>query len=525
MELKVLVSDPIADEGIDILRREFLVDVATELSPDELKRKIPGYDALLVRSQTQVTGDVIEAGNRLKIIGRAGVGVDNIDVAAATKRGVIVVNAPEGNTISAAEHTIAMILAISRKIPDAHRSLSSRKWERKKFMGVELRGKTLGIVGIGRVGAEVAKRAISFEMELLAYDPFISSEKAVELGVKLTNIDEIISKSDYITIHTPLTKNTENLIDTEKFEKMKPSVYMINCARGGIINEDALHDALKSGKVAGAAIDVFTEEPPLKSPLLDLENVVVTPHLGASTEEAQVKVAVAVAEQIKNALNGRPVKNAINMPYVRHELMNTLAPYVRLAETLGRIGARLVNGTYGSVAISYHGEIAEKEVETVTIAAMKGLLENVFGSSVNYVNAPVVARERGIKITESKSETVEYYPNVISLTIEHDGTTRMVSGTVVGSEDRIVQIDDYHVDIAPTKNMILAIHEDRPNIIGPCCMVLGRHNINIAAMQVGRIRQGSDALMILNIDTPITDKILEEIQSVSGIKTAQQITL
>jgi len=232
-----------------------------------------------------------------------------------------------------------------------------------------------------------------------------------------------------------------------------------------------------------------------------------------------------VAEQIKNALNGRPVKNAINMPYVRHELMNTLAPYVRLAETLGRIGARLVNGTYGSVAISYHGEIAEKEVETVTIAAMKGLLENVFGSSVNYVNAPVVARERGIKITESKSETVEYYPNVISLTIEHDGTTRMVSGTVVGSEDRIVQIDDYHVDIAPTKNMILAIHEDRPNIIGPCCMVLGRHNINIAAMQVGRIRQGSDALMILNIDTPITDKILEEIQSVSGIKTAQQITL
>ncbi|CAD7770105.1 Glyoxylate/hydroxypyruvate reductase B [Candidatus Methanoperedenaceae archaeon GB50] len=525
MELKVLVSDPIADEGLEILRKEFLVDVATELSHDELKRKIPGYDALLVRSQTKVTGDIIEAGERLKIIGRAGVGVDNIDVAAATRKGVIVVNAPEGNTISAAEHTIAMILAVSRKIPEAHASLVGRRWDRKKFMGVELRGKTLGIVGIGRVGAEVAKRAIGFEMDLLAYDPFISSERASELGVKLTSLDEVISKSDYITVHTPLTKDTVNLIDAEEFEKMKPTAYIINCARGGIINEDALYNALKSGRVAGAALDVFVEEPPLSSPLLDLKNIVVTPHLGASTEEAQVKVAVTVAEEIKNALNGRPVKNAINMPYVRHELMTILTPYIQLAEKLGRIGSQLVSGTYSSVTIQYHGEIAEKEVETVTIAAMKGLLENVFGEGVNYVNAPVVARERGIKITESKSETMEYYPNVISLIIEHDNTTRMVSGTVVGGEDRIVQIDDYHLDIAPTRNMILAVHEDRPNIIGPCCVVLGRHNINIAGMQVGRIRQGSDALMILNIDTPITDEILEEIRSVSGIKSAQQITL
>jgi D-3-phosphoglycerate dehydrogenase len=525
MDLKVLVSDPIAEEGIEILQQEFTVDVATDLTAEELIERIPEYDALMVRSQTRVTGDVIEAGRRLKIIGRAGVGVDNIDVSAATQKGIIVVNAPEGNTISAAEHTIAMILALSRKIPEAHASLKAKKWERKKFMGVELRGKTLGIIGLGRIGTEVAKRAMGFEMSILAYDPFISSERAAELGVKLTNIDEIVSQSDYITVHTPLTKETRNLISGEEFAKMKPTARVINCARGGIIDEEALYEALKSGRIAGAAIDVFVEEPPFTSPLLELDNVVVTPHLGASTEEAQVKVAIAVAEQIKNALRGQPVKNAINMPYVRPEVVNIIAPYIRLAETLGHIGAQLVGGNYDAVEVSYQGEIAEREVDTVTIAALKGLLEKALGPGVNYINAPVIAKERRIKVTESKSETTECYPNVISLSITHAGVSRKLSGTIVGNEQHIVEIDDYHVDIVPGSNMIFAIHEDRPNIIGPCCMVLGRYNINIAGMQVGRIRQGSDALMILNMDTAVNDEILEEIRSVDGIKSAQQITL
>lgn len=525
MDYKVLVSDPISEEGVKILQQDFTVDIATDLTPEELLKRIPEYDALMVRSQTKVTREVIEAGSRLKIIGRAGVGVDNIDVNAATQKGIIVVNAPEGNTISAAEHTLAMMLALSRKIPEAHASLKDRKWERKKFMGVELRGKTLGVIGLGRIGTEVAKRAMGFEMSILAYDPFIPQERAAALGVKLTTIDDIVRNSDYITVHTPLTKDTRDLLDSEEFNKMKSCARVINCARGGIINEDALYQALKTRRIAGAAVDVFVEEPPLNSPLLDLDNIVVTPHLGASTEEAQVKVAIAVAEQIKNALHGQPVKNAINMPYVRPEVINIIKPYIQLAETLGHIGAQLIGGNYDAVEISYQGEIAEREVDTITIAALKGLLERALGPGVNYVNAPVIAKERRIKIIESKSETTECYPNVITLSITHADTTKRLSGTLVGNEAHIVQIDNYHIDIVPGDNILLAIHEDRPNIIGPCCMILGKHNINIAGMQVGRIKQGGDALMVLLTDTPITEEMLKEIQAVDGIKTAQQITL
>lgn len=522
--VKILVSDPISDQGIEILKKEFDVDIATGLPPAELIKRIGNYEALIVRSETQVTKDVINAGKKLKIIGRAGVGVDNIDVNAATEKGIIVVNAPEGNTISAAEHTIAMMMAMSRNIPQANASLKSKKWDRKKFMGVEVRGKVLGVVGLGRIGAEVAKRAQGMEMTVLAYDPFITQERAAELGVELTTVEDIVRRADYITVHTPLTKETKDLIGSKEFAIIKKGARLINCARGGIINEEALAEAVKAGTVSGAAIDVFVKEPPLDSPLLELDRVIVTPHLGASTEEAQINVAVSVAEQIVNALKGLPVKNAINMPYVKPDVMQIIEPYLPLAEKMGKLGTQLI-GNYERVEITYSGEIADKNLAPITLALLKGLLEPVLGAGVNYVNAPTIAKERKIKVTESKSKTAEGYPSQISVKLSRKGEEKLVSGSIIGKEPRIVQIDSYRVDVVPTGYMIVAKHEDHPNIIGPCCMILGRNNINIAGMQVGRIKMGGEAIMVLNVDSEVDDRILDEIRSVDGIIDARLVVL
>lgn len=522
--MKILVSDPISDQGIEILKKEFDVDIATGLAPAELIKRIGNYEALIVRSETQVTKDVINAGKKLKIIGRAGVGVDNIDVNAATERGIIVVNAPEGNTISAAEHTIAMMLAMSRNIPQANASLKSKKWDRKKFMGVEVRGKVLGVIGLGRIGAEVAKRAQGMEMKILAYDPFISQERAHELGVELTTVEDIVKNADYITVHTPLTKETKDLISGKEFAVMKKGARLINCARGGIINEEALAKAVKDGIVSSAAIDVFVKEPPFDSPLLELDSVIVTPHLGASTEEAQINVAVSVAEQIVNALSGLPVKNAINMPYVKPDVMQIIEPYLPLAEKMGKLCTQLM-GNYEKVEISYSGEIADKEVAPITLAVLKGLLEPVLGAGVNYVNAPIIAKERKIKVVESKSETIEGYPSQISVKLSRKGEEKLVSGSIIGKEPRIVQIDEYRIDVVPSGYMIVAKHEDRPNIIGPCCMILGKNNTNIAGMQVGRITRGGEAIMVLNIDSEVSDEILGEIRAVDGIIDAKLVVL
>ncbi len=522
--MKVLVSDPIAEQGIDILKREVDADIATGLEPSELIKRIGNYEALIVRSETQVTKDVINAGKKLKIIGRAGVGVDNIDVGAATEKGIIVVNAPEGNTISAAEHTIAMMMAMSRNIPQANASLKSRKWDRKKFMGVEVRDKALGVIGLGRIGSEVAKRAQGMEMKILAYDPFISSERAKDLGVELTTVQDIIERADYITVHTPLTKETKDLIGTKEFSAMKKGARVINCARGGIINEEALAKAVKDGIVSGAAVDVFTKEPPFDNPLLELDRVIVTPHLGASTEEAQINVAVTVAEQIVNALKGHPVKNAINMPYVKAEAMQILEPYFPLAEKMGKLGTQLI-GNYEKVEISYCGEIADQNVAPLTLAVLKGLLEPVLGSGVNYVNAPTIAKERKVKVIESKSKTVVGYPSQISIKLSKKGDERVISGTVIGKEPRIVQMDEYLMDVIPSGFMIVTKIEDHPNIIGPCCMILGKNEINIAGMQVGRITAGGDAIMVLNIDSDVSDVILDEIRSVDGIIDARRVAL
>ncbi len=522
--MKVLVSDPIAEQGIEILKNNFDVDIATGLEPSELIKRIGNYEALIVRSETQVTKEVINAGKKLKIIGRAGVGVDNIDVNAATERGVIVVNAPEGNTISAAEHTIAMMMSMSRNIPQANASLKGKKWDRKKFMGVEVRGKTLGVLGLGRIGSEVAKRALGMEMIILAYDPFISAERAKDLGVELTTVEDIVRRADYITVHTPLTKETKDLISTKEFAIMKKSVRLINCARGGIINEAALAKAVKDGIVGGAAIDVFTKEPPFENPLLELDRVIVTPHLGASTEEAQINVAVTVAEQIVNALKGLPVKNAINMPYVKAEVMQIIEPYFPLAEKMGKLGTQLI-GNYETVEISYCGEIADHNVAPVTLAVLKGLLEPMLGAGVNYVNAPNIAKERKLKVIESKSKTVVGYPSRISIKLRKKDEERIISGTVIGKEPRIVQLDEYIIDVIPSGFMIVTRIEDRPNIIGPCCMILGKNEINIAGMQVGRIKAGGEAIMVLNIDNEVDDRILDEIKEVDGIIDAKLVIL
>jgi D-3-phosphoglycerate dehydrogenase len=522
--VKVLVSDPIAEQGIEILKNEVDVDIKTGLPPAELIKIIGDYEALIVRSETQVTKDVINAGKKLKIIGRAGVGVDNIDVNAATERGIIVVNAPEGNTISAAEHTIAMMMAMSRNIPQANASLKSKKWDRKKFMGVEVRDKSLGVIGLGRIGSEVAKRAQGMEMKILAYDPFISAERAKDLGVELTTVEDIVRRADYITVHTPLTKETKDLISTKEFAIMKKGARVINCARGGIINEEALAKAVKDGIVSSAAIDVFTKEPPFDNPLLELDHVIVTPHLGASTEEAQINVAVTVAEQTVNALKGMPVKNAINMPYVKAEVLQLLEPYFPLAEKMGKLGTQLI-GNYEKVEIAYCGEIADQNVAPVTLAVLKGLLEPMLGSGVNYVNAPTIAKERKIKVIESKSKTVVGYPSQITLKLGRKGEDRVLSGTVIGKEPRIVQIDEYLIDIIPSGYMILTKIEDHPNIIGPCCMILGKNEINIAGMQVGRIKVGGEAIMVLNIDSDVNDDVLDEIKSVDGIIDAKRIML
>ncbi len=523
--MKVLVSDSLSSEGLDILKEHFTVDVSTGLSEDELVEKIKDFDALVIRSGTQVTQRVIEAADNLKIVGRAGVGVDNVDVDAATKKGIIVANAPEGNMISAAEHTIAMMMSMSRNIPQANASLKAREWNRKKFTGIEVKGKTLGVIGLGRIGSEVAKRASGMEMNLLGYDPFISEKRAEELGVRLCTVNEIAEEADYITVHTPLIKETRNILDDEQFALMKDGVRIINCARGGIISEEALAKALASGKVGGAALDVFINEPPFDSPLLDFDNVIVTPHLGASTEEAQVNVAVDIANEVVSVLQGGPARNAINIPSVKPEAMAVLAPYIRLAEIMGKIAGQLMDGSYEKVEIGYNGEISGKDTRPLTVSALKGLLEMALGAGVNYVNAPALAKSRMIAVVESKSESAEEYSSTISIRVIRGEEVKLVAGTVVGDEPKIVAVDGDRVDIFPAGRMIFARHINRPNVIGPCCMVLGKNNINISGMQVGRVEVGGTTMMALNVDSDVPDDILDELRQVSGIIDAKLVVL
>ncbi|MDV2480434.1 phosphoglycerate dehydrogenase [Methanoculleus sp. Wushi-C6] len=523
MKYRVLVSDPLADEGIDILKGFADVDVNTGLTEDQLVDIIGNYDALLVRSGTEVTARVIDAGSKLKFIGRAGAGVDNIDTEAATRRGIIVANAPEGNTLAATEHTMAMMLSLARNIPQATASLKKGEWKRSKFMGVELNDKVLGIMGFGRIGREVAKRAQAMEMKCIAYDPFITKERAASLGVETVPLDELFRRADVITVHTPLIKETRHVINTETIATMKDGVRLINCARGGIIDEQALADAIASGKVAGAALDVFENEPPTDSPLLGLDKVIVTPHLGASTVEAQKNVAISVANQCISVLEGGAAKYVVNAPMIPAEQQALVEPYAVLAQKMGSLLIQLTEGRLESLEITYGGEAAAlPNTKFITRVILKGLLDPILQVPVNIVNAEFVAKERGIRLSETTTEEAQGFRNIINITAKTDRMTESVSGSVSGpNRARIVSIGGYMTDLTPTGHVVISRHTDKPGVIGKAATILGRVNVNIAGMQVGRHKPGEEALMVLTVDSAVPADAMAEIRKIDGIQTAK----
>lgn len=519
----MLVSDPLAEEGIDILKEFCDVDVNTGLTEDELVRAIGDYDALLVRSGTEVTARVIDAGAKLKFIGRAGAGVDNIDTEAATRRGIIVANAPEGNTLAATEHTMAMMLSLARNIPQANASLKKGEWKRSKFMGIELNDKVLGIVGLGRIGNEVAKRARAMEMKCIAYDPFISKERAAKIGVELVSLDDLFRRADVITVHTPLIKETRHVVNAKSIATMKDGVRLINCARGGIIDEKALADGIASGKIAGAALDVFESEPPTDSPLMGLDRVIVTPHLGASTVEAQKNVAISVANQCISVLSGGPAKYVVNAPMVPAEQQALVEPYAMLAQKMGRLLIQLIEGRLESIEITYGGEVAQMpNTKFITRVILKGMLDPILQMPVNIVNAEFVAKERGIRMSETTTEEAQGFRNIISITAKTDRMAESVSGSVSGpNRARIVSIGGYMTDLTPTGHVVISRHTDKPGVIGKAATILGRANVNIAGMQVGRHRPGEEALMVLTVDSSVPADAMDEIRKIDGIHTAK----
>ncbi|NJL01565.1 MAG: phosphoglycerate dehydrogenase [Spirulinaceae cyanobacterium SM2_1_0] len=524
---KVLVSDPIDPAGIEILSQVAQVDIKTGLAAEELIQIIPDYDALMVRSGTRVTQPIIEAGTRLKIIGRAGVGVDNIDIPAATRRGIVVVNSPEGNTTAAAEHALAMMLALSRYIPIAHQSVQASKWERKRFVGTEVYKKTLGVVGLGKIGSHVASVAKALGMKLLAYDPFISVERAEQLGCRLVDLDLLFRESDYVTLHVPKTPETAHLINAEALAKMKPTARLINCSRGGIVDEAALVDALQSGQIAGAALDVFEDEPLGESQLRGLEEkVVLTPHLGASTAEAQVNVAIDVAEQIRDVLLGLPARSAVNIPGLNPNVMEQLKPYLELAETLGNLVGQLAGGRIDRLTVRLQGELANMQSQPVVVAAIKGLLVQALRERVNYVNASIEAKERGIRVIETKDVSEADYTSSLHLEARGSLGEHSVTGALLShGEIRVTNIDGFPINLPPSPHMVFALHRDMPGMIGRLGSLLGEFNVNIASMQVGRKIVRGDAVMALSIDDPLPESLREEILKIAGIRDAYTVML
>jgi len=528
MTYKVLVADPLSEEGLYPLKEAENIEVINTpgMTEDELLEQVATADALLVRSQTEVTKEVIQAGKQLKIIGRAGVGVDNIDLTAATEHGIVVVNAPDGNINSAAEHTMAMLMSLSRKIPQAFHKLKNGEWDRKTHIGVEVKGKWLGIVGLGRIGNEVATRAKGQRMKIIAYDPFLTEEKAEALGVEKGTLDEVLERADFITIHTPLLKETRHLINKEAFEKMKEGVRIVNCARGGVLDEAALYDAITSGKVAGAALDVFEEEPATNNQLLTLDEVIATPHLGASTVEAQENVAVDVSEDVVRVLNGEIATNPVNVPSVREEVMRKLRPYIELVEKLGMFLARIHTEPVEEFNVYYNGELAKVDVAPLTRHALKGLLSCYLGDRANEVNADYLAKKTGIVVHELKTTTVKGFTNTVTVEIKSKDTTRSIVGTLFnGLGPRIVRIDNYTMDVVPEEYMLMIYHKDQPGVIGKVGSKLAQNNVNIATMQVGRSEVGGDAIMMLTIDKPTEEVNVEALLDFEDIYHAKTIHL
>jgi len=526
--MKVLISDNLSEKGVEVFRKAqgIEVEVKTGLKPEELKAVIKDYDGLVIRSATKVTAEIIAAADKLKVIGRAGIGLDNVDLPAATQRGIVVMNTPEGNTITTAEHAISLLLALARNIPQATASMKNKKWEKKKFQGREIFNKTLGIIGLGKIGSIVADRAKGLKMQVIAYDPYIQPDVLIQQGIEPVSLEDLFRRADFITIHTPKTKETLGLINAEAIAKMKDGVMIVNASRGGIVDEKALYEALKSGKVAGAALDVFETEPPGDSPLFELENFICTPHLGASTAEAQENVAVAIAEQMVDYLLNGVIKNAVNVPSVSAHLLERVKPYLILAERLGAFQAQILEGGLTEVTVEYRGEAAALDTKPLTVSLLKGLLTPMLKDVVNFVNAPVLAKERGIRVMESKTDTADDFLTLITLKAKTQKMESSISGTLFGKyEPRIVRLNAFRLEAIPEGHMLLIYNDDKPGVIGSIGTTLGRHGINIERMQVGQEKEKGGNIILLTTNQPVSAAALQELTSLPSIHQALPLEL
>ncbi|MFN2515245.1 MAG: phosphoglycerate dehydrogenase [Pyrinomonadaceae bacterium] len=528
---KILVADEVSEKGLQPLRAaDFIVEKRTGLSPGDLLLALKDCQGLVVRSETKVTAELMDRLPTLRVVGRAGVGVDNIDVPAATARGIVVMNAPDGNTITTAEHTIALLIALARRVPQANSSLKSGHWDRKSFVGVELQGKTLGVVGMGRIGRAVATRARAFGMKILAYDPFLAPEQAGDMEIELAPLDEVFATSDFLTVHTPLTNETRGMIGSRAFGMMKKGVRVINCARGGLVDESALYDAIKSGIVAGAALDVFTEEPPSPDdPLLLLDEVIATPHLGASTAEAQEGVAFTVAEQMRDYLLSGALRGAVNVPSLGTRELGILRPYIELAEKLGRFQAQLVDSAVREVRLEFAGEIVELNAAPVTRSFLAGLLRDV-SARVNAVNAFLIAEERGIKVTTSYFRAGSDFVPAIRTHVAGASGGQSLAGTIFGfgeqkREGRITEIDGFHIEAIPQGHMLVMRNRDVPGVIGRVGTILGEGSVNISRFHLGRRERGGEAMAVVEVDAPLKSSTLDELRSFAEVISARQIEL
>jgi D-3-phosphoglycerate dehydrogenase len=510
--MKILVAEPLAKQGLEILRAHHEVDEKIGLSPEELAAIIGDYDALLVRSQVKVTAEILAHASRMVVIGRAGVGVDNVDLEAATKAGIVVVNAPTGNTVSAAEQTITLMLALAHKTAAADASMRRGEWKRSSFTGVELRGRTLGIIGLGKIGQAVADRARGLEMNVIGHDPFVTAEQAALHGVTLADIDTIIETADVITVHVPINKTTRGIINADNIGKLKPGVMLVNVARGGVYDEAAVAQALTDGKIAGAAFDVYDPEPPVDSPLLTAPNTVLTPHLGALTAEAQLRVAEEACEQVIDVLAGRSARYAVNAPLLTPETSRAIAPYLPLTVILGRFAAQYLRGGVKTLTIDVAGDLANHDASQLVAAALRGILEGATSERVNLINAGFLARNRGLTVNERKTNDAGTFASLVTLTVEGDKGSAVVAGTVANGEPRLVRIDDNLLDMAPAPFMVVTRHQDKPGTVGRIGLILGEADVNISSMTLARSAPRQDALMLLAVDDEVSDAVAEQIR-------------
>lgn len=527
--MKVLISDNLAPIGAKILQDAGLeVDINTGLAPEELKKIIPNYDGLVIRSATKATAEIIEAADNLKVIGRAGIGLDNVDIPAASGRGIVVMNAPDGNATTAAEHAISMMMALTRNIPQATISMKAEKWEKKKFQGREVTGKTLGIVGIGRIGSIVADRAHGLHMKVIAYDPHMPKELVEKMGIELVSLDELCQRSDFISVHVPLTKETKHVISTNEFKAMKKDARFIDCARGGVVDEKALYEALTTGEIAGAALDVFEVEPTNleNCPLLALDNFICTPHLGASTAEAQENVAIAIAEQMSDYLNNGTVTNAVNVPSVSAEVLSKVKPYIALAEMLGSLHMQIAKGGVEEINIEYIGDLAEMNSSPVTVAFLKGLFTPILKDAVNYVNAPMIAKDRGIRVVESKTSHSDDFTNLLLVRVKTTDAENVLAGTVFGKkEPRLVRLNSFRLEALPVGPMLFVYNQNVPGVIGALGTTIGTGGVNISRMTVGNEAEQGRNVILLNTDKLIEKDLLQKVKDLPEIDDAMVLDL